>query len=318
MTDAPHIGLSDETTAAPAAVVPDKAALEGLRQVGRAVEDRRDLCVRPHPGARGDLLDRHSPPDRTGRCTSGTSPPTPTPTSSRASSGCAARRSSTRWAGTTTGCPQSAGCRTTTASGATPPCRTTRLHPTREARPEAAGPDQPAQLRRAVRDAGRAGREDLRVALAHARALGRLVTDYTTIGPKSQKVSQRAFLRNFARGEAYLQEAPTLWDVTFQTAVAQAELEAREHPGHYHRVTFHGAGGPVDRDHPSRADRLCGRAHRPPGRRALPAPLRYDGDLARLRGRDPRARPPRRRARQGRGHRDVLHVRRPHRRHVVA
>jgi valyl-tRNA synthetase len=47
---------------------------------------------------------------------------------------------------------------------------------------------------------------------------------YTTIGPKSQLVSQVAFLRNFARGEAYLADAPTLWDVTFQTAVAQAEL----------------------------------------------------------------------------------------------
>ncbi len=72
---------------------------------------------------------------------------------------------------------------------------------------------------------------------------------YTTIGPKAQKVSQRAFLRNFARGEAYLQEAPTLWDVTFQTAVAQAELEAREYAGHYYRVAFHrtgaGADGPV-------------------------------------------------------------------------
>src|SRR6195952_4168309 len=62
---------------------------------------------------------------------------------------------------------------------------------------------------------------------------------YTTIGAKSQTVSQRAFLRNFARGEAYLQEAPTLWDVTFQTAVAQAELEAREYAGHYYRVAFH-------------------------------------------------------------------------------
>lgn len=68
---------------------------------------------------------------------------------------------------------------------------------------------------------------------------------YTTIGPKAQTVSQRAFLRNFARGEAYLQEAPTLWDVTFQTAVAQAELEAREYAGAYHRVAFHGADGPV-------------------------------------------------------------------------
>ncbi|MET0524654.1 MAG: valine--tRNA ligase, partial [Nocardioides sp.] len=68
---------------------------------------------------------------------------------------------------------------------------------------------------------------------------------YTTIGDKSRTVSQRAFLRNFARGEAYLQEAPTVWDVTDQTAVAQAEIEAREYPGHYHRVAFHGPDGPV-------------------------------------------------------------------------
>ncbi|GHJ57859.1 valine--tRNA ligase [Nocardioides sp. OK12] len=66
---------------------------------------------------------------------------------------------------------------------------------------------------------------------------------YTTIGPKAQTVSQRAFLRNFARGEAYLQEAPTLWDVTFQTAVAQAELEAREYAGAYHRVAYHAPDG---------------------------------------------------------------------------
>src|SRR5690242_1647950 len=64
---------------------------------------------------------------------------------------------------------------------------------------------------------------------------------YTTIGADTRATSQRAFLRNLARGEAYLQESPTLWDVTFHTAVAQAELEAREYPGHYYRVSFHGA-----------------------------------------------------------------------------
>jgi valyl-tRNA synthetase len=68
---------------------------------------------------------------------------------------------------------------------------------------------------------------------------------YTTVGEASIAASQRAFLRNLARGEAYQHEAPSLWDVTFQTAVAQAELEAREYPGHYHRVAFHGSGGPV-------------------------------------------------------------------------
>jgi valyl-tRNA synthetase len=62
---------------------------------------------------------------------------------------------------------------------------------------------------------------------------------YRTISEDCRATSQRAFLRNLARGEAYLQESPTLWDVTFQSAVAQAELEAREYPGHYYRVAFH-------------------------------------------------------------------------------
>ena len=66
---------------------------------------------------------------------------------------------------------------------------------------------------------------------------------YTTIGDDARAASQRAFLRNLARGEAYQQDAPTLWDVTFQTAVAQAELEAREYPGAYHRVAYHVADG---------------------------------------------------------------------------
>ncbi len=66
---------------------------------------------------------------------------------------------------------------------------------------------------------------------------------YTTIGEESRVASQRAFLRNYARGEAYSTDAPTLWDVTFQTAVAQAELEAREYPGAYHRVAFHRPDG---------------------------------------------------------------------------
>ncbi len=68
---------------------------------------------------------------------------------------------------------------------------------------------------------------------------------YTTISDHSVAVAQKAFLRNVARDEAYLSEAPTLWDVTFQTAVAQAELEARDYPGAYHRVAFAGPDGPV-------------------------------------------------------------------------
>ncbi len=63
--------------------------------------------------------------------------------------------------------------------------------------------------------------------------------NYQTIGARARKVAQAAFLRNLARGEAYQAEAPGLWDVTFQTAVAQAELESREYPGFYHRLAFH-------------------------------------------------------------------------------
>ncbi|WP_415100924.1 valine--tRNA ligase [Micropruina sp.] len=66
---------------------------------------------------------------------------------------------------------------------------------------------------------------------------------YATISNESIRISQKAFLRNCERGEAYLAEAPTVWDVTFQTAVAQAEQEARDYPGHYHRVAFHRPGG---------------------------------------------------------------------------
>ncbi|REE95330.1 valine--tRNA ligase [Thermomonospora umbrina] len=68
---------------------------------------------------------------------------------------------------------------------------------------------------------------------------------YTTIGDRARATSQRAFLRNLARGEAYLSEAPTLWDVTFRTAVAQAELEDRETPGAFHRLRFHADDRPV-------------------------------------------------------------------------
>ena len=66
---------------------------------------------------------------------------------------------------------------------------------------------------------------------------------YATIDERCQRASQRAFLRNLARGEAYQIEAPSLWDVTHRTAVAQAELEDRERPGAYHTLAFHRSDG---------------------------------------------------------------------------
>ena len=61
---------------------------------------------------------------------------------------------------------------------------------------------------------------------------------YATIGRRAQRLSQLSFLRLVGKGLAYQLEAPTLWDVDFRTAVAQAELEDREQPGAYHRIRF--------------------------------------------------------------------------------
>ena len=61
---------------------------------------------------------------------------------------------------------------------------------------------------------------------------------YATIDDRSRRVAQIAFLRNLARGEAYQQEAPTVWDITFRMAVSQAELDDQEVPGAYHRYGF--------------------------------------------------------------------------------
>ena len=66
---------------------------------------------------------------------------------------------------------------------------------------------------------------------------------YTTIDERSRRASQRAFVRLLSKGLAYRVEAPTMWDVDFQTAVAQAEIEDREIDGAYHRVRFDLADG---------------------------------------------------------------------------
>ena len=65
---------------------------------------------------------------------------------------------------------------------------------------------------------------------------------YATIGRRARHLSQLSFLRLLERGQAYQLEAPTLWDVDFRTAVAQAELEDREQPGAYHRIRFGRSG----------------------------------------------------------------------------
>ncbi|RZI94078.1 MAG: valine--tRNA ligase [Microbacterium sp.] len=69
---------------------------------------------------------------------------------------------------------------------------------------------------------------------------------YRTISDDTIRTSQLAFLRNLERGEAYQSMAPTLWDIDFRSAIAQAELEDRDQQASYHRVAFHKSDGSGD------------------------------------------------------------------------
>ncbi|MEV7122374.1 valine--tRNA ligase [Kitasatospora griseola] len=108
--------------------------------------------------------------------------------------------------------------------------------------PETPGKQQlPVSRRNFIELCERLTVEDEKVFESLWRRLGLSVDwgrTYQTIGGNARAVSQRMFLRNLARGEAYRAEAPTLWDVTFRTAVAQAELEDRERPSAYHHLLF--------------------------------------------------------------------------------
>ncbi len=62
--------------------------------------------------------------------------------------------------------------------------------------------------------------------------------EYSTIDNKSRRISQRSFLDLYAKGHIYNHELPTMWDVDFQTAVAQAEVEDRIKNGAFHDIEF--------------------------------------------------------------------------------
>jgi len=66
---------------------------------------------------------------------------------------------------------------------------------------------------------------------------------YSTIDERCMRISQRGFLDLFRKGEVYLKTSPTLWDTETQTAVAQAELEAKEKRTLFNDLRFDLAGG---------------------------------------------------------------------------
>jgi valyl-tRNA synthetase len=88
---------------------------------------------------------------------------------------------------------------------------------------------------------GRLTQEDERAFEALFRRLALSVDwrlTYTTIGEVSRRTSQLGFLNLLEAGLAYTAEAPTMWDVDFRTAVAQAEIVDREQDGLYHTISF--------------------------------------------------------------------------------
>ena len=176
-------------------------------------------------------------------------------------------------------------------------------------------PGQPAQLHRAVPPADGRRRARLRGTVAPHRALGRL-------GPR---------LRHHRRPEPAGEPAhvPAQPGPGRGLLLRGADAVGRRLPD---RRGAGRDGGPRaarrllpaalrrhrDRDHAARAGRRLRGAGRPPRRRALRAALRDDGAHAALRGGGADPRPPPGRAGQGLGHRDDLHLRRRHRRRVVA
>jgi valyl-tRNA synthetase len=62
--------------------------------------------------------------------------------------------------------------------------------------------------------------------------------EYQTIDDHCRRTAQRSFRDLFDKGLVYTSEAPTMWDVDFQCAVAQAEVEDKPMPGAYHRIEF--------------------------------------------------------------------------------
>lgn len=66
---------------------------------------------------------------------------------------------------------------------------------------------------------------------------------YATIDEHCRRISQLSFLDLVEKGQVYNVESPTMWDIDFKTAVAQAEVEDRPRNGLFHDIRFAVEGG---------------------------------------------------------------------------
>ncbi|MBW2267372.1 MAG: valine--tRNA ligase [Deltaproteobacteria bacterium] len=63
-------------------------------------------------------------------------------------------------------------------------------------------------------------------------------TEYATIDARCRQLAQYSFWDLFQKSHVYQNDAPFMWDVDYQMAVAQAEVEDRELRGAYHDIEF--------------------------------------------------------------------------------
>ena len=166
------------TTLRAVTTIPEKPSLDGLEAKWRAaVGRRRHLPLRPHEDPRRGVLHRHAAADG-----ERLAPPGPRVQlhphrpRRRATSGCAARRSSTRWGGTTTASTSSAACSSSPARSSTPRCRTTPTSgvPRRSIPKARAIAISRPELHRAVRGGRPRVRGGLPRPLGHRRPVRRL------------------------------------------------------------------------------------------------------------------------------------------------
>ena len=213
--------------------------------MGGALEGRPDLRLRPHPAARERLLDRHAAahgerlaarrprlllhPHRPDRAV-----PADARQGGLLPHGLGRQRAADRAAG---------------AELLRRPLRPVAalpggLHAAGEARPQAPGPDQPAQLRRALRAAGRGGREGLRVAVADPRPLGRLDADLHD--RRAPTRGRSASARSCATSPAARPTSPRRpRSGTSPTGPRSRRPRSRRAstPAHYYRVAYHRPDG---------------------------------------------------------------------------
>ena len=298
---------------------PRRARGEVVGALGRG----RHLPVRPDevPRARSTRSTRRRRRSAA-RCTwarcSGTRRPTPSP----GTGACGATRSSTRWAGTTTAWPPSAGCRTTTACAATRRCRTTRTSCRRRSPASRRSRSARQNFVELCDTARRRGREEVRGALALPRALGRLGDDLHD--DRRALPARVAARRSCATSRGVRRTRPRRRrSGTSTTAPRSRRPSSRtaSSAGAYHGVAFHGVDGAADilieTTRPELIPACVALVAHPDDERYQPL-FGTDVTTPLFGVTRAGARAPARRPREGLGHRDDLHVRRHHRRRVVA